>query len=172
MSAPRHARGKALRWLSNHRGLTEDPAGSNSDHRKDGIRAAQRRLGAWLVGLAWCGVWACNAALAAGVRIAQPFRWASVELIEDDARAKRNGFRGWTLDTRQVLRGDLAVLFGRGVHVATVRRVSRRLGIVITDEGNTNRDNAGSQSNGGGSFRRVRRLSDVHGFALVDYPDG
>lgn len=164
-------RGRALRWLTRHRGITEDPPGSNTDRRADGIRAAQLKLGAWLVGLSWCGVWAANAALAGGVQIRDPWRWASVANIEDDARARRNGFRGWTTDPSKVLRADLVVLFGRGEHVETVRAVFRRLGFLITDGGNTSSGNAGSQSNGGGAFRRVRPLSAAHGFALVDYPD-
>lgn len=167
-------RGRALRWLTRHRGITEDPAGSNRDNRQDGITAAQRKVAggaSWLIGLAWCGVWACAAALHAGVKIAEPYRWASVEKIEDDARDKRNGFRGWTTDHRRVLRGDLAVLFGRGKHVETVRKVYPRLGLVRTDGGNTSAGDAGSQANGGGAFPRWRRLSDVHGFALVDYPN-
>ena len=92
------SRGRQLRWLTNHRGLTEQPAGSNTDQRKDGIRAAQIRVaggGNWLIGQPWCGVWCCAAALAAGVKIAKPYRWASVAFVEDDARAKRNGFRSW-----------------------------------------------------------------------------
>lgn len=173
------ARGRCLRWLTNHRGITEQPPGSNCDERKDGIRAAQRLVAggaSWLYHQPWCGVWACAAALHAGVKIPQPSRWAGVANIEDDARARTNGFRGWTLDPKSVLRGDLAVMFGRGVHVETVRRVftltrSKRFGWILTDGGNTTSDNAGDQANGGGAFRRWRRLRDVHGFALVDYPD-
>ena len=168
-------RGRALRWLTNHRGLTEQPPGSNTDTRADGIRTAQRKLGDWLVGQAWCGVWACNAALAGGVKIDKPWLWASVYYIEQDARAHRNGFRGWTRDPRVVLRGDLVVLFGRGVHVGTVREIKpirpwRPYRVIVTDEGNTSSGNAGSQDNGGGAFRRERRMRDVYGFALVDFP--
>lgn len=176
MPAQLTPRGRALRWLTRHRGLTEQPAGSNTDQRTDGIRAAQQRLGGWLVGLPWCGVWCANAALAGGVKIAQPWRWASVANIEDDAKAKRNGFRGWTRNPASVLRGDLVVLFGRGVHVETVREVHRprpwrRYWLIDTDGGNTSPGQNGSQSNGGGSFRRRRTMRDVHGFALVDYPN-
>ena len=168
-------RGRALRWLTTHRYCTEQPPGSNRDRRKDGITAAQRRLGDWLVGLPWCGVWACNAAMAGGVKPRKPYRWASVELIEEDARAKRNGFRGWQKSSKGVLRGDLIVLFGRGVHVEVVRRVYRvpgtkRFGWVYTDGGNTSPGNSGSQANGGGSYPRWRRIRDAHGFALVNFP--
>lgn len=173
-------RGRALRWLTNHRGITEQPAGSNRDHRKDGITAAQTRLGAWLVGLAWCGVWACNAALAGGVKIAKPYRWASVALIEDDARAGVNGFLKWVPnvagDARgKVLRADLAVMFARGQHVATFREfvhdAQGHVIAIVTDEGNTSSGPGGSQSNGGGAFRRVRPISEVYGFARVNYPE-
>lgn len=175
-------RGRALRWLTNHRGLTEQPAGSNTDSRKDGIRHAQVTCAAggnWLVGQPWCGVWHFMALRAGGVKGISS-RQASVALIEDDARAHRAPYRfGWITPatrgwSRRVHRGDGVVLFGRGVHVETVRSVAwpyRKLGLLVTDGGNTSAGNVGSQDNGGGSFRRIRRISDVHGFALVDYPD-
>lgn len=172
-------RGLALAWLKAHRGLTEDPPYSNTDNRADGIRRAQLRLGAWLVKLPWCGVWFANALLRAGVdfRGTAAYLLASVANIEDLARAHKGPFtRGWCTPQEDwwnhVLRGDGVVLFGRGVHVGTVRRTSRLLGLVWTDEGNTSPGDTGSQSNGGGAFRRVRRITDVHGFALVNYPGG
>lgn len=174
-------RGRAMRWLSSHRGVTEQPANSNTDRRKDGIRAAQERVGRWLIGAAWCGVWCVNAALAAGVKIARPYRWASVAYIEDDAKARTNGFRGWTTPRtrgwhKRVLRADLAIVGGRGVHVETVRELLKPTARhpywrVVTDGGNTSPGDAGSQSNGGGAYRRVRPIAQVYGFALVDYPD-
>lgn len=167
------SRGKALRWMSTHRGLTEQPPGSNRDLRAGGISDAQRACaggGSWLVGQPWCGVWCFAALKAAGVKGISS-RMASVALIEDDARKHRGPFRGWTRDHRKVLRGDLVVLFGPGVHVELVREVRRWRGQIVTDGGNTSPGNGGSQSNGGGSFRRVRPLSAVHGFALIDYPD-
>lgn len=172
-------RGRALRWLTEHRGITEDPAGSNRDNRKDGITAAQARLGDWLVGKAWCGVWAANAALEGGVKIVKPYRWASVLNIEDDAKMKTNGFRGWVSQPKRtgswggVYRADLVVLFGRGEHVETIRDCSwkyRVLGVIRTEGGNTSSGDAGSQSNGGGSYPRWRRIADIHGIAKVDYP--
>jgi hypothetical protein len=166
-------RGKALRWASSHRGCTEQPAGSNTDKRKDGIRKAQIDCaggGTWLVGQPWCGTWCFNALQAAGVK-GITSRLASVALIEDDAKAKRGPFRGWTTDPRKALRGDLVVLFGRGVHVGLLRDIDVKRGVVILDEGNTSSGSSGSQDNGGGSYRRVRPLSAVRGVALVDYPD-
>jgi hypothetical protein len=171
-------RGRALRWWTNHRGLKEDPPGSNRDNRKDGITAAQRRLGAWLIGLAWCGVWLANALLAAGVK-GVSWRQASVALCEDDARAGRAPFRDFLAPTlrnaRRCLRGDAVILFGRGVHIGGFRALKYVIGVgwcVITEEGNTASGNTGSQSDGGMSTRRVRPLSTVHGFARVDFPGG
>lgn len=178
----RTPRGRARHWQRTHRGLTEQPYGSNTDHRKDGIRDAQVRLGSWLVGLPWCGVWAANAARAGGVQMSAPYRWASVAAIEDDARGKRNGFTGWVSGPIRssgsqwtgVDYGDAVVLFGRGVHVEMIRSRSwahRKLGYIITDGGNTSPEGGtGSQANGGGSYRRVRRLRDIHGIAKVNYP--
>lgn len=171
-------RGKALRWMTAHRGITEQPPGSNSDHRKDGIRRAQLDLGRYLVGLPWCGTWCAAALRHAGVRGVTP-RLASVSAIEQDAKAKRGPFRGWvtTGDRRwaeKVLRGDLAVLFGPGIHVVMVRSTAwhwRKLGLIRTSEGNTSSGDGGSQDNGGGAFTRLRRIRDVHGFALVNYPN-
>lgn len=168
------ARGKALRHMSTHRGITEDPHGSNTDHRADGIRTAQLALGTWLVGLPWCGVWCAAALRAAGVTVT--YRLASVGLIEEDARAQRAPFWDWQPpnEWRKVLRGDLVVWFGHGVHVEMVRGFKKQGGqvYVITDGGNTSSGTSGSQSNGGGSYRRVRLLSSAYGFARVDYPGG
>lgn len=171
-------RGKTLRHLSTHRGLTERPAGSNTDDRKWGIRRAQLNCaggGTWLVGTPWCGEWAFWALQHGGVQ-GVSFRQASVALIEDDAKAGRRPFFDWRVpaEWKSVLRGDLVVLFGRGVHVETVRSFKKVQGrvFVVTDGGNTSSGNAGSQSNGGGSYRRTRPLSDVYGFARVDYPGG
>lgn len=175
-------RGRALRWLTNHRGITEHPAGSNTDSRQDGIRHAQVLCaggGNWLVGQPWCGVWHFMALRAGGVKGISS-RQASVALIELDARARRAPYgHGWVTPAtkgwhKRVHRGDAVVLFGQGVHVETVRSVRwpyRKLGLVVCDGGNTSSGNAGSQDNGGGSYRRLRRIADVRGFALVDFPD-
>lgn len=175
------ARGKALRFMSTHRGITEQPAGSNTDTRPNaqdkrwGIRKAQQALGAWLVGTPWCGTWCAAALRKAGVAGVN-YRLASVALIEQDARARRAPFWDWQPPGayKKVLRGDLVVLFGGGVHVGMVRSFKKIGGrtYVVTDEGNTSSGVSGSQSNGGGSYRRVRPLTDVHGFARVDFPGG
>lgn len=169
-------RGTALHRAYKTRGITESPPGSNCDNRKDGIRAWQKACaggGSWLYNQPWCGVRCYDLLKHAGVKGLGSWM-ASVSLIESKARAKSGCFRGWTTDPRKVLRGDLVVLFGQGVHVGLVREVvcDKRGNplYLITEEGNTSSGNGGSQANGGGCFRRVRSLGDVHGFALVDYP--
>ena len=175
-------RGRALRWLTNHRGITEWPYGSNTDSRADGIRHAQVTCAAggnWLVGQPWCGIWHYMALRAGGVKGISS-RQASVALIELDARARRDPYgHGWVTPEmsgwhKRVNRGDGVVLFGRGIHVETVRSVAwvyRKFGLIRTEGGNTSSGNTGSQDNGGGAFPRLRRISDVRGFACVDYPD-
>jgi GH24 family phage-related lysozyme (muramidase) len=162
-------RGEALRWLTMHRGITEDPMGSNTDRREDGIRNAQLGCARNLVSQPWCGVWCFTALKAAGVPGINA-RMAAVAFIEDDARAGRGPFRGWTTDRSRVLRGDLVVIGGRGVHVETVREVHGD-GSVTTDGGNTGPGTPGTSGKAFGSFRRRRFPSEIHGFALVDYPD-
>lgn len=166
-----------MRWLTEHRGITEQPAGSNTDARADGIRHAQITCAGgdeWLVRKPWCGVWHFMALRAGDVK-GRSWRQASVTYIEQDAIARRAPYgRGWSTDPTDAIRGDAVVLFGRGVHVETVRDTSwvyRKLGLIRTEGGNTSDGDGGSQSNGGGAFARYRRLADVRGFALVDYPD-
>lgn len=174
-----------MRRASTHRGIFEQPAGSNFDERPNdddgrwGIKRAQRAAAdgaSWLDRTPWCGTW-CRFLAAAGKVEHLSSRWASVMLIEDDARAGRGAFRDWRAPSewKRVLRGDLVILFGRGVHVEMVRGFKLKNGIryVITEGGNTSgQGESGSQSNGGKSARRERPLSDVHGFARVDYPGG
>jgi hypothetical protein len=167
-------RGKALHWASSHRGLTEQPAGSNTDNRRDGIRAAQIRCangGSWLIGEPWCGVWVYNALHAAEV-VGISSRMASVSLIETDAKKRRRPYRGWasSIYDDRILRGDAVILFGPGIHVELLREVDTKRGVIVTDGGNTSSGSSGSQANGGGSFRRVRPFHDVYGVALINYP--
>lgn len=165
------ARKKALNHMEVRLGYTEQPWGSNTDNRVDGIRAAQvftANGGTWLIGKPWCGSWCCYALGAAGV---QGIDWhlASVAQIEDNARAGLKCYRGWTTDPDKVRPGDLAVVFGYGVHVEMVR--SEIAGSTVnTYGGNTSPGSGGSQSNGGGAYARTRPLSDIRGFARVEYP--
>lgn len=163
-------REKAVRFAKSYAGKApEQPAGSNSSPI---ISRWQRQIAGgapFLDHAPWCGVFAGVCLEHAGVK-GVTSRIAAVAFIEDDARSHRAPYRGWTTDPRGVLRGDLVVLFGRGVHVEVVVSVDVARGLVYTVGGNTSSGAAGSQSNGGGCYARVRSIHDVHGFALVNYP--
>jgi hypothetical protein len=169
LKAPSHGRAKAIAAWKRNLGWYEQPPGSN---RGDGITAAQLSFGNWLVGLAWCGVFVGVGLRAAGCQV--NYRVASVAFIEDDARAGRSGFARWisTMDPRQrkhVQPGDVAVLFGRGVHTEGVLSV-HDWGCV-TAGGNTSPEGGtGSQSNGGISAQRNRPWAHIYGIAVPDYP--
>jgi len=166
------ARRKAMDHQAKRVGYTEQPAGSNFDDRPDGIRTAQRHTaggGTWLDRCFWCGCWCYYALDAAGVK-GLDSSLASVASIENAARASKKCFRGWTTDRSKVKPGDLVVVGGHGVHVEMVRGPAQPDGGVPTYGGNTSAGTSGSQSNGGGAFRRVRFPGEVHGFALVRFP--
>jgi hypothetical protein len=152
-------RGKALRHLKKHRGITEFPAGSNSDNRPHandkrwGITKAQTLCaggGKWLHGTPWCGTW-CFWALHAAKVEGLSSRLASVALIEDDARAHRRPFFDWKTpgQWRDVNRGGGAFRRERNlrdvhgfarVNYPGGRKRLERLSTVVTDR--TNRASA------------------------------
>ena len=161
-------RDKSSKWHEDHIGITESPANSNCDSRSDGIRTSQDGCanGTWLREQPWCGCWAWSGLYAAG-KLKKGESWmASVASIEDYARAGRGPFKGWTTDGSKAKKGDLVVLFGRGQHVGTVRSIDSNY--AYTWEGNTSSGSSGSQSNGGGSYKRSRsRNGETYGYALV-----
>lgn len=163
----RHPRERVVVAARGFAGVRETPAGSNRGGR---ITEWQRSFGDWLVGQPWCGVFAGAMLRDYGGLKSVTGRIAAVSYIEDDARAHRAPFAGWTRNPREVLRGDLVILFGRGVHVEIVERIDLNAGVVYTIGGNTSGSSSGSQSNGGGVFRRARAFSQVHGYARVNYP--
>jgi hypothetical protein len=162
-------REKSADWHNAHLGITESPADSNCDSRSDGIRHAQDTCanGTWLRYQPWCGVWTFMGLFQSGkVRSGTDSWMASVASIEDYAKAGNGPFRGWTTDGSKAKKGDLVVLFGRGQHVGTVREITSST--CRTWEGNTSSGSGGSQSNGGGSYKRDRsRSSETYGYALV-----
>jgi hypothetical protein len=161
-------RDKSAKWHEAHLGITESPPDSNCDSRSDGIRTSQDGCanGTWLRYQPWCGCWAWSGLYAAGKVVKGDSWMASVASIEDYAKAGRGPFRGWTTDGAKAKKGDLVVLFGRGQHVGTIRSVDSDY--AYTWEGNTSSGNSGSQSNGGGSYKRSRsRYSETYGYALV-----
>jgi hypothetical protein len=161
-------RDKSAKWHDTHLGITESPADSNCDSRSDGIRTSQDGCanGTWLRYQPWCGCWAWSGLYAAG-KVNKGDSWlASVASIEDYARAGNGPFKGWTTDGSKAKKGDLVVLFGRGQHVGTVRSIDSNY--AYTWEGNTSSGSGGSQSNGGGSYKRSRsRHGETYGYALV-----
>lgn len=160
----------ALDHLERRDGYTEQPDGSNCDNRTDGIRTAQDHTaggGTWLRYEPWCGCWCFYALESAGVAGIDS-HLASVAQIEDFARASSKCYRGWTTDRGKVQKGDLVIVGGYGVHVETVRGFDGPN--TLTYGGNTSPGTSGSQSNGGGAYKRTRYPSEVRGYALVRYP--
>ena len=169
-SAGGSGREAALAHLSKRLGYTEQPGGSNSDNRSDGIKTSQRHTadgGTWLDGQPWCGCWCYYALETADVKGIDS-HLASVASIEDAARSGAKCYRGWTTDRSKVKPGDLAIIGGYGVHVETVRGFSGSN--TLTYGGNTSPGSGGSQSNGGGAYARTRYPSEVRGYAMVRYP--
>jgi hypothetical protein len=165
-------RQKAMDHQEKRVGYTEYPAGSNCDSRSDGIRTSQDHTaggGTWLRYQPWCGCWCYYALETAGVAGIDS-HLASVASIEDRARSGAAPYRGWTTSRSSIKKGDLVIVGGYGVHVEMVRGAAYSDGGVPTYGGNTSPGTSGSQSNGGGAFRRVRYPSEVRGFALVRYP--
>lgn len=147
-------------------GVKENPAGSNSGPFISAWQTATARGAAYLQRTPWCGTFCENMARVYG-HVKTSARWASVWFISVDAKAHVNGFRGWTTDPKFASPGDLLTLFNFA-HVEMVERVAPEG--VYTIGGNTSSGNGGSQSNGGGVYRRLRSYSVIDGFALVDYP--
>jgi hypothetical protein len=164
------SRQKAMDHMEKRVGYTEDPRDSNCDKRSDGIRTSQDHTaggGTWLRYQPWCGCWCFYACETAGVKGIDS-HMASVAQIEDYAKKGQKCYRGWTTDRSKVTRGDLVVVGGYGVHVEMVRGFDGQN--TLTYGGNTSSGSSGSQSNGGGAYKRSRSPGEVRGYALVDYP--
>lgn len=155
-------RGAAIAFGRRYIGVHESPPSSN---RGPLIDKWQRVFG--FLGVAWCGLFLGNELLAGGVK-GVTSRIASVSAIEDDARAHRSCFYGWTDGFgAHALPGDAVVLFGRGVHVELIVEVLADG--YVTVGGNTSATKAGNQSAGGCVAEHTRSASEVHGVAHVRY---
>lgn len=148
----------AVNYLLRFVGKTESPAGSNdSPFLADWRRALKL---AWMRGQPWCG-FAVLAAYFLGTGKRLPDGVVYTPNIVAWAHAGTNGFRAVRPEDARA--GDLVVFnFPGGSSVAD--HVGLALGPAIggyipTVEGNTSSSNAGSQSNGGGVFRRSRPVS-------------
>lgn len=142
---------RAFDWLLKHEGLTESPAGSN----RCIFTAWWNMLGPW------CAMATSRAYIEVGSKaFTRGQRYAYVPYIVADARAGRNGL-ALTVEPRQ---GDLVCFDwtrdGVYDHVGLFDRWDARgAGTFRTLEGNTSADDRGSQSNGGGLFRRRRSVN-------------
>jgi hypothetical protein len=154
---------KALDWARGALGTTEHPPGSNRGPR---ITTWQTTLAPWLVGAPWCGVFVGTALVYAGVKGINS-RVAAVAFIYDDAKHSRNGF-AHLVEKTSGRPGDAVGLFGLSTHVELIER--RVPGGYVTIGGNTSPNAGGSQSNGGGVFRRTRPYSAVVYVARPNYP--
>lgn len=162
----------AVKWAGQWVGKTESPYGSNT--APWGLTAWQRALGDWLVGAAWCGVFVGTALKNAGVKGINS-RVASVALIIEDAVAGRNGWEKviYRRSTRAGSvtagkRGDAVGLFSESTHVELIDHPVP--GGYATIGGNTSpAPGSGSESNGGGVYRRFRSYSDVAYIARPRY---
>lgn len=164
---------EARRWI----GVTESPAGSN---RVPALSAWAKGLGVatWYMGFAWCAWFAFTCALAAGSSSARrglverQFNALYTVDIVELARAGKFGLS--VVEAADVLPGDFALIDFPGGdplvdHQETVEVPPLEVGSgeYVSIGGNTSPGDSGSQSNGGGVFRRRRYTSQVRAFVRV-----
>lgn len=145
---------KAARYLLGMVGKTESPPGSNDAPFLAAWRKDFPTL-AWMKGQPWCG-FACLAAWYHGAGKKLPDGVVYTPNIVSWARSGQ-GFTAVSATAAKP--GDLVVFDwnpGTGAdHVALALGPAVN-GLIPTVEGNTSPTNAGSQSNGGGVFKRSR----------------
>jgi hypothetical protein len=149
----------AVKWALSQVGVTESPAGSNSNPANISKWEAYFGLGACF----WCGVFAGYAVKKEGGAKVTGILTYGPDIIAD-ANAHRNGLSAVACTNAKP--GDLVVYWG-GEHIGLIRAVSKN-GMVITVEGNTSATN-GSQSNGGCVALKERPFSDVTVVARPTY---
>jgi len=152
----------ALRFAAAQVGTTESPAGSN-----DGPKIRQWwQICGYGSPVPWCGCFVNAVIIAGGCENGKGWAIGYTPAIVAHAKAGRGGW-SWHEDGKP---GDLALFDTPGgptaVHVGIVER---RMGggTYQTVEGNTSSGDGGSQSNGGGVFRRQR--STVGNFRIVGF---
>lgn len=154
---------RALAEARKYIGKTEQPAYSN--RAPWGLTEwTHDRLGI-SYGVPWCGIFVGHCLEVAGVQ-GLTSRVAAVAFIYEDAGAGRNGFAK-RVSVANARPGDAVGLFGLSTHVALIEKVLPNG--FQTIEGNTSPGVSGSQSNGGGCYRRFRSFSDVAYVARPDY---
>lgn len=166
--APRSPEKTAVAYAARFVGTVEKPAGSN---RGSSIDAWQRASTPNMTGYAWCGAFVGACLRAAGVQGIVGSRIIYTPSIYADAKAGINGLAK-LVSVEDARAGDL-VLFnfpgGNSVdHVGIVTGSYTSKGLP-TIEGNTSAGDGGSQSNGGGVFRRTRSRAQIAGIARPRY---
>lgn len=155
---------KTLAFARSHIGVTEQPAGSN---RGQLIDVWQRDVD--MLGQSWCGAFV-HAALAAGGVKGLSSRMRYCPYIVDDGKAGVNGLVK-LVTWADAKPGDLAVYqwdTGAVDHVGIIESMGN--GLLTAIEGNTSNSQVGSQSNGGGVFRRTRERAVVAAIVRPRYP--
>lgn len=156
---------KALAYLTTHLGETEHPAGSNYIEFASGwymrIKPGQK-------GGPWCAMAVTRSMVEAGSKsFVRGSAYAFVPYVVNDARAGRNGLSV----THAPVKGDPVAYDwerdGEADHIGLFERWVVKGRTFVAVEGNTSSDDHGSQSNGGGVFRRERSVSLVQAFIHV-----
>lgn len=159
----------ALRFAAAQVGTTESPAGSNDGPK---IRTWWQLTG-YGSPVPWCGCFVNACIIAGGCENGKGWAIGFTPAIVAHARRGAGGW-SWHAEGKP---GDLA-LFDSGpggdiaVHVGIVEK-RMGAGSYQTIEGNTSSGDGGSQSNGGGVFRRQRSTSGgfhIIGFARPPWP--
>jgi len=147
----------AQKWV----GTTEQPDGSNWGGEVEKFI----RYTGYTGPVYWCGCWACWVVCnLGGAKIPSKIRLGYAPYITDDARNNRNGLTAVAYEDARA--GDLVTFFG-GQHIGVVEKYEN--GVLYTIEGNTSSGSSGSQSNGGGVYKRQRSKSDVDQIARPNY---
>jgi hypothetical protein len=164
-------RARAVRWALGKVGVVEHPAGSNKGPGKDGISAVQiASIG--FDGQPWCQCMASYSAQVGskGRLKASWYGGYTVGVVNMAC----NHQRGLTLTTLSQARPGDWVEFnfpgGESVdHVGIFLSHDPEAGTVTCVEGNTSSGDGGSQSNGGGAFKRTRSTSLVGAVVRVPF---
>lgn len=148
-----------VKWCHKYVGVKERPAGSNRGEPQPS--GWQRRVFGGH-GVPWCACFAVCSAWDNGVKGSGT---ASVQLNVNLARKGQGIYRGYTTDPRRVRPGDHCAVGSTSTHTEVV------VGPTAYDTigGNTSGGPGGSQSNGGGVYKRNRRGSIV-GWMLIREP--
>lgn len=148
----------AADFMLGYVGQTEHPTGSNDSAF---LAAWRRRIPSlsWMKGQPWCG-FAVRAAYQIGANKNIGDRVVYTPNIVNDANAGR-GFK--RVNPYKAKKGDLVVFDfdGGGADHVGLALGPASGGAIRTVEGNTSAGDSGSQSNGGGVFKRIRPLNVV-----------